>query len=60
MNWQPQSNEAAAAHLMAILNSQIERQPNGPAYPTPARAREEYAMPTPSPLGAERPDLHGI
>ena len=52
--------ESAAAHLMAILNGQIERQPASPAYATPARSREDFAMPTPSPLGAERPDLHGI
>lgn len=59
--------EAAAAHLMAILNGQIERQPSAPAYPTPAPAprgrtggNEEFSLPTPSPLGAERPDLHGI
>jgi len=52
--------EAAAAHLMAILNGQIERQPAGPAYATPSRGREDFSMPTPSPLGAERPDLHGI
>jgi biopolymer transport protein ExbB len=53
--------EAAAAHLMAILNGQIERQPTGQNYATPARGRsDEFNMPTPSPLGAERPDLHGI
>jgi biopolymer transport protein ExbB len=52
--------EAAAAHLMAILNGQLERQPS-PGYAPPAlRGREEFAMPMPSPLGAERPDLHGI
>lgn len=52
--------EAAAAHLMAILNGQIERQP-APSYAPPAlRGREEFAMPMPTPLGAERPDLHGI
>jgi len=53
--------EAAAAHLMAILNGQIERQPSSPVFATPARPRgDDFAMPTPSPLGAERPDLHGI
>jgi len=55
--------EAASAHLMAILNGQIERQPSGPSYSTPAAPRgrgDDFAMPTPSPLGAERPDLHGI
>ena len=53
--------EAAAAHLMAILAGQLERQAASAAQaPFPPAARHEYAMPTPSPLGAERPDLHGI
>ncbi|MBC7979700.1 MAG: MotA/TolQ/ExbB proton channel family protein [Armatimonadetes bacterium] len=53
--------EAAAAHLMAILNGQIDRQPAAPGYLSQSRARgDDFAMPTPSPLGAERPDLHGI
>jgi biopolymer transport protein ExbB len=54
--------EAAATHLMALLHSQVERQQPHVAYThTPAqRAREDYAMPVPSPLGAERQDLHGI
>ncbi len=56
--------EAASAHLMAILNGQMER-PVSPAYATPirgrdAREREDFALPSPTPLGAERPDLHGI
>ncbi len=53
--------EAAAAHLMAILNSQLERQAASPqAYTPPGVRQQDYAMPVPSPLGAERPDLHGI
>ena len=51
--------EAATTHLMALLHAQLERQP-APAQ----RPREDYAMPVPvaatSPLGGERPDLHGI
>jgi hypothetical protein len=45
---------------MAILGSQLERQAPGAQPPFPPGGRHEYAMPTPSPLGAERPDLHGI
>lgn len=52
--------EAAATHLMALLHAQSERQPAQP-YQNPAqRPREDYAMPVPSPLHGERPDLHGI
>ena len=52
--------EAAATHLMALLHAQSERQ-QSPAYQNPVqRAREDYAMPVPSPLHGERPDLHGI
>lgn len=52
--------EAAATHLMALLHSQVERQQPHVAYTPAQRTREDYAMPVPSPLGAERPDLHGI
>ena len=54
--------EAAATHLMALLHSQVERQQPHVAYThNPAqRAREDYAMPVPSPLGGDRQDLHGI
>lgn len=55
--------EAASAHLLALLNNQIEHQPTAPAYTVPAMPRgrgDDYTMPVPSPLGAERPDLHGI
>lgn len=55
--------EAAATHFIGLLQSQFERQPaaGAPAYTTPVhRAREDYAMPVPSPLVGERPDMHGI
>lgn len=53
--------EAAATHLMALLHAQYERQQPAQPYPTPPlRPREDYAMPVPSPLAGERPDLHGI
>src|SRR5690606_14749869 len=52
--------EAAATHLMALLHAQVERQAPA-AYQAPAhRTRDDYGMPMPSPLGGERPDLHGI
>lgn len=56
--------EGAATHLIAILRSQVDRHAATPA-PTPAaaaqrRVREDYAMPVPSPLTEDRPDLHGI
>jgi len=52
--------EAAATHLMALLHSQVERQQPQPAHTAAQRTREDYAMPIPSPLGGERPDLQGI
>lgn len=53
--------EAAATHLLAQLHTQVERQPQQTSYAQqPGRTRDDYAMPVPSPLGAERPDLHGI
>jgi len=55
--------EAAATHLMAVLHAQSQSQRQQPTQPysNPAqRAREDYAMPVPSPLAGERPDLHGI
>lgn len=47
--------EAATTHLMAMLHAQVQRQ----------RPREEpraadFALPAPSPLSDDRPDLHGI
>ncbi len=53
--------EAAATHLMALLHAQVERQAPVSYTPTPQqRTRDDYAMPVPTPLGADRPDLHGI
>lgn len=55
--------EAAATHFVALLHSHLERQPSQPpqGYAGPAqRPREDYAMPSGSPIGGERPDLHGI
>lgn len=55
--------EAAATHLIALLHSQFERQPVQQSFAAPPaqqRVREDYAMPVPSPLAGERPDLHGI
>jgi len=53
--------EAAATHLMAVLHGQFELQQATTARPAPAqRSRDDYAMPVPSPLTGERPDLHGI
>jgi biopolymer transport protein ExbB len=55
--------EGAATHLIAILRSQVDRHAATQA-PAPVaaqrRAREDYAMPVPSPLTEDRPDLHGI
>ncbi len=52
--------EAAATHLMALLHTQVERQqPSGSVGPS-QRTRDDYSMPLPSVLDAERPDLHGI
>ena len=54
--------EAAATHLMALLHTQVAQQPvenQNPGTPQ-QRTREDYAMPVPSPLGGDRPDLHGI
>jgi len=52
--------EAAATHLMALLHSQVERQPLSGSPGSSHRAREDYGVPAPSPLGGERQDLHGI
>ena len=56
--------EGAATHLMAILRAQVDRH-NAPTSHGGAPARrisrgEDFAMPTPSPLSDDRPDLHGI
>ena len=54
--------EAAATHLMALLHTQVEHQLPGEreSYAPNRRVRDDYAMPVPSPLGGDRPDLHGI
>ncbi|WP_193212040.1 MotA/TolQ/ExbB proton channel family protein [Luteolibacter marinus] len=54
--------EAASTHFMATLHSQIQRQaaPMPQQVPQPRRHPDEYGMPAPSPLGDDRPDLHGI
>jgi biopolymer transport protein ExbB len=51
--------EAAATHLMALLHAQVERQ-SPASYAQSQRSRDDYAMPNSSPLGSDRPDLHGI
>jgi biopolymer transport protein ExbB len=55
--------EGAATHLMAILRAQVDRHNTPPSHGNPARRvsrGEDFAMPTPSPLHEDRPDLHGI
>jgi biopolymer transport protein ExbB len=52
--------EAAATHLMALLHSQVERQQVPGPQSSSHRAREDYGMPVPSPLGGERQDVQGI
>ncbi len=53
--------EAASTHLMALLHSQVERrQTASSAIGSAQRTREDYSLPAPSVLDAERPDLHGI
>jgi len=54
--------EAASTHMMALLHTQVEHQKPSTreSQSSNQRAREDYAMPVPSPLGGDRPDLHGI
>ncbi|WP_075090850.1 MotA/TolQ/ExbB proton channel family protein [Haloferula sp. BvORR071] len=56
--------EGAATHLMAILRTQVDRHAAAQAAaaaPRPAARREEYAaVPIPTHLTDDRPDLHGI
>jgi biopolymer transport protein ExbB len=54
--------ESAATHLMAILRSQVDRHAASQAPAAAGRriSREDFAMPAPSPLADDRPDLHGI
>ena len=46
--------EAAATHFIALLHAQMERQPPS------SSSQVQYVTPAQSPLGVERPDLHGI
>jgi len=54
--------EAATTHMMALLHTQVEHNIHSPqsSHSASQRAREEYSLPIPSPLGNNRPDLHGI
>jgi len=53
--------EAATTHMMAMLHAQVQRQTPAQAPPAQQPRRvDEYAMPVPSPLSDDRPDLHGI
>ena len=54
--------EAASTHLMALLHTQVEhhKPQEREALTSGQRTRDDYAMPVPSPLGGDRPDLHGI
>ncbi len=54
--------EAAATHFIALLQGQLDRQSAAQSFGPPPvhRQREEYTMPNPPPMAAERPDLHGI
>lgn len=54
--------EAAATHFIALLQGQLDRQSAAQSFGPPPvhRVREEYTMPAPPPMAAERPDLHGI
>ncbi len=52
--------EAAATHLMALLHTQVERQQPSSSIGASQRTRDDYSMPLPNLLDADRPDLHGI
>ena len=52
--------EGAATHLISILRTQVDRHAATQNPAAPRRTREDYAMPVPSPLTDDRPDLHGI
>lgn len=54
--------EAASTHLMALLHTQVEPQKRDDraAANSLSRANDDYSTPVPSPLGDDRPDLHGI
>lgn len=53
--------EAASTHFVALLQEQFQRENTQPfSVNHPNRAREDYAMPLPSPLSGDRPDLFGV
>lgn len=52
--------EAAATHVVALLHAQFERQQPHAYPPAGQRAREDYPLSVPLPLGSDRPDVHGI
>ncbi len=53
--------ESGATYLVAIIQQQLERHQNQSfGQPVQPRGREDYAMPVPSPLAGERPDMRGI
>jgi biopolymer transport protein ExbB len=52
--------EAASTHMMALLHTQVEHQKPRDSEGPSQRGMDDYAIPTPSPLGGNRPDLHGI
>ncbi|NQW99874.1 MotA/TolQ/ExbB proton channel family protein [bacterium] len=52
--------EAASTYFVILLQAPLERQPAQPFASGVARSREDYVLPTASPLVGERPDLHGI
>ena len=53
--------EAASTHFIALLNEQFHREASQSfGVNPPVRSREDYAMPLPSPLAGDRPDLFGV
>lgn len=53
--------EAASTHFIALLNEQFHREATQAfSVNPPTRSREDYAMPLPSPLAGDRPDLFGV
>lgn len=52
--------EAAATHLVAVLHGQLERQAVHSHAIAAPRVRDDYGLPVPAHLGAERQDIQGI
>lgn len=52
--------EAASTHMMALLHTQVEHQNPTSSGGSKQRTADDYALPVPSPLDGNRPDLHGI